>query len=287
MRGPPSSKRERIHSRLRPASRPAARASAAAAATIPSTGWSASDPPAPISRRRSPGRRAPREPPRRADSAVPDLWSGIARSPPFDSDGHGRRQGSRIVAQDRREQLGNRAALERPAAAAISYSSTPERPDVRTRIGCVAAYLFGRHRVRRPRGRARRHERCRRRRVGNGDVVAPRQAEIDNLQTPAGDDRVAGLEVAMDRRCARARGPARRRPGGRSDGTPANGSAPSSIRSRSERPFTYSMAMKAAPPTLPTSWIVQMCGWFRAAALRASRRSRALARRRRPGCPRA
>ena len=62
----------------------------------------------------------------------------------------------------------------------------------------LAAYLLGRHRVRRSGGDSCRHDRGRRRRVGKEDVVTPREAEVDDLETPAGDDRVARLEVTMD-----------------------------------------------------------------------------------------
>ena len=102
------------------------------------------------------------------------------------------------IPEDRREQLRNRRSVEGLGARHHLVEQDTERPDVRARIGDLAAHLLRRHRVRRPRRGARRHQRHHRRRADEDRLVSPSQPEIDNLQPPVpGDHRVGRLEVAM------------------------------------------------------------------------------------------
>jgi hypothetical protein len=110
-----------------------------------------------------------------------------------------RAQRRRRLVHDAVEQLAVVAAREGPRAGAHLVHDRAHRPDVRARVGALAADLLGRH-VRQRAGQVPgglRAAEARDRRAGR--ALEAREAEIQHLRPPARvQDDVAGLQVAVD-----------------------------------------------------------------------------------------
>ena len=103
------------------------------------------------------------------------------------------------------------------------------------------------------------------------------QTEVENLGVAAvGDENVGGLDVAVDDSLA-----VRGFEGvGNFDGQGEQAiefHRPALIRCFRVSPLRHSITMKRWPSCWPISWMVQMLGWFRDEAARASRRKRSRA----------
>ena len=101
-----------------------------------------------------------------------------------------------------------------------------------------------------------------------------RQSEVEHLRgSSLGEEDVGGLDVAM-RNALRVRG---FECFGDLDSEPeqvVGTKGRSAMRCLSVMPSRYSMTMQARPFCSPMSWMVQMFGWFKADAARASRSNR-------------
>ena len=201
-------------------------------------------------------------------------------SPP----GHFRRSGARRRVENGAAQLESRGAAERRFAARHLVQQHAQRPDIAALIGLLAAQHLGRHH---------------RQRAGDGPVGSNRVARLrhvldgvsrDNARArpksstfarpSSRDQHVRAFQIAM-RHAAVMRvreriGNLRRRSGRRSSAW----QAARRMMCESGCPSTSSMTMKGWLSWVPTSWMVQILGWFRRDACCASRFRRACASRR-------